>query len=192
MEVNMAPKLKVTREQIIKTALEMTRRGGAQSVNARSVADALNCSTQPIFSNFEGIEALHRAVRAAAYELYYECLRRASESGEFVKYKAYGMGYIRFAREEKQLFRLLFMADRSGEEQNAGTDFDESVEMISAANGISRELAELIHLEMWSTVHGIAVMQATSFLPLEEELISRILTDVYQGIRVSVIGKDKK
>ena len=102
------------------------------------------------------------------------------------------MGYIRFAREEKQLFRLLFMADRSGEEQIAGTDFDESVEMISAANGISRELAELIHLEMWSTVHGIAVMQATSFLPLEEELISRILTDVYQGIRVSVIGKDKK
>ena len=72
MEVNMAPKLKVTREQIIKTALELTRRGGAQSVNARSVADALNCSTQPIFSNFAGLEALHRAVRAAAYELYYE------------------------------------------------------------------------------------------------------------------------
>ena len=33
-------------------------------------------------------------------------------------YKAMGMGYIRFAAEERELFRLLFMRDRSGEEKS--------------------------------------------------------------------------
>ena len=66
-------------------------------------------------------------------------------------------------------------------------DFEASVEMIMVANGISREYAELLHLEMWVCVHGIATMFATSFLELDEELISRILTDIYQGTRARIL-----
>ena len=51
------------------------------------------------------------------------------------------------------------------------------------ANGVSREIAELMHLEMWACVHGIGTMLATSFLSLDWELISNMLTDIYQGIR---------
>ena len=40
-----------------------------------------------------------------------------------------------------------------------------------------------MHLEMWTCVHGIGSMLATSFLELDFELISRMLSDVYQGIR---------
>ena len=36
---------------------------------------------------------------------------------------------------------------------------------------------------MWAYVHGIAAMFATGFLDLEEDLISNMLTDVYQGLR---------
>ena len=57
-----------------------------------------------------------------------------------------------------------------------------AVDMIMEATGISREKAELMHLEMWSCVHGIGTMLATSFLSLEPELISEMLTDIYQGI----------
>ena len=59
---------------------------------------------------------------------------------------------------------------------------EESAKMIAAANGVSIEEARLIHREMWSCVHGIAVMLATSFLPLEESLISDIISDVYRGV----------
>ena len=49
--------------------------------------------------------------------------------------------------------------------------------------GLSREKAMLMHLEMWSAVHGIATMHATSFLTLDWELISNVISDIYQGIR---------
>ena len=49
--------------------------------------------------------------------------------------------------------------------------------------GLSGEDAQLFHLEMWAYVHGIATMFATGFLDLEWELVSRMLTDAYQGLR---------
>jgi len=55
--------------------------------------------------------------------------------------------------------------------------------MVQHNTGVTRERAELFHLEMWAYVHGIAVMIATGFLDLEQELISRMLTDAYQGLK---------
>ena len=58
----MPPKVKVSKETIVTTAFALTQKEGAQAINARSVAKALNCSTQPIFSNFSSIEELKLAV----------------------------------------------------------------------------------------------------------------------------------
>ena len=58
----MPPKVKVTKEEIINTAVDIVRNSGAQAVNARTVASALNCSTQPVFSNFATMEELRLAV----------------------------------------------------------------------------------------------------------------------------------
>jgi hypothetical protein len=97
------------------------------------------------------------------------------------------MAYIRFAKEEKELFKLIFMCDRQGEEHTPSPDFEASVEMIMQATGCDRETARLLHLEMWVCVHGIATILATSFLELDFELISRMLTDVYWGLRARLI-----
>ncbi len=177
----MPSKIKITKAEIINTAIELVRREGEGAINARSIASALNCSTQPIFSNFATMEDLKIAIAAAAYELYLAFIKKEVESGKYPPYKAFGMAYIRFAREESKLFKLLFMCDRNGENLSPTSDFEESVNMIMKANGISRERAALLHLEMWTCVHGIGVMLATSFLDLDEALISDILTDVYQG-----------
>ena len=178
----MPPKVKVTKEDIIKTALEMYREKGGASINARSIAASLGCSTQPVFSNFATMEEIQSALVAAAYELYLGFLQGESESGKYPAYKAFGMAYIRFAKEEKELFKFLFMRDRNNENIVPTTDFNESVDIISLRNGVSKEIAELIHMEMWAFVHGIGTMLATSFCPLDWELISNMLTDVYQGL----------
>ena len=179
----MPPKVKVTKNEIVQTALSLLRKHGIEAVNARSIAAALNCSTQPVFSNFATMEELQEDVAAAAYYLYLGFLQSEVERGKYPKYKAFGMAYIRFAKEEKELFRLLFMCDRKGKELAKTEDFETSVEMLQSANNITREKAELMHMEMWACVHGIATMLATSFLTLSWELISTMLSDVYQGIR---------
>ena len=62
----MPPKRKVTKEEIVKTAVELVRERGAEAVNARAIATVLDCSTQPIFSNFRTMEELKEKTVAAA------------------------------------------------------------------------------------------------------------------------------
>ena len=187
----MPPKIKITKEEIIKGTVDLVRASGAESLNARSVACALNCSTQPIFSNFASMDELRYEVIAEAYNLYLNFINKEIESGQYPEYKAFGMAYIRFAMEEKELFKLLFMRDRTGEDLSPGPDFEMSAEIISNSVGVSIETARLMHIEMWACVHGIGVMIATSFLPLETEFISNMLSDVYLGIRARYTMEEK-
>ena len=180
----MPPKIKINKEKIIDAALELVRREGADALNARGIARELGCSTQPIFSNFSGMGELKLATVARAEELYTGYIEREIASGEFPPYKASGMAYIRFAKEERELFALLYMRDRSGEEEEDSPLFDRMTGVVRTNTGLGEEDARLFHLEMWAYVHGIAAMLATGFLELDRELISRMLTDSYQGLRL--------
>ena len=140
----MPPRLKITKEEIIKTALELARQEGKDALNARTLAAALGCSTQPIFSNFSSMEELEEAVMHSAYECYLDFLSKDAEAGKYPKYKAFGMAYIRFAKEERELFKMLFMCDREGKALTPTADFNSSVEMIMSANGVTKKVAELM------------------------------------------------
>ena len=109
----MPPKVKVTRENIIDTAVELVRAGGIQTVNARDVAGVLQCSTQPIFSNFATMDELRQAVIEKAEDLFCVFMQQEAAKGIYPSYKASGMAYIRFAKEEKELFKLLYMRERN-------------------------------------------------------------------------------
>ena len=180
----MPPKIKITKEDIINTAVEIVRQQGWQAINARSVATVLNCSTQPIFSNFATMDQLRLAVLVKADAICNDYIQREIESQKYPIYKASGMAYIRFAKEETELFKLLYMRDRAGE-VIAGESAVENrmAPIIHQATGLSSSDAQLFHLEMWAYVHGIATMFATGFFDLDWELVSKMLTDAYQGLR---------
>ena len=180
----MPPKVKVTREDIINAAVKIVRSSGAQSINARTVAAELNCSTQPVFSNFATMDELRLAVAEKADLLCREYMQREVQNGAFPAYKANGMAYIRFAKAEKELFKLLYMCDRSSEPIPEGSELTDQMEAIVHNNtGLDGTDAKLFHLEMWAYVHGIATMFATGFLNLDMELVSKMLTDAYQGLK---------
>ena len=180
----MPPKVKVTRENIIDAAVAIVRRSGAQAINARTVASALNCSTQPIFSNFASMEELGMAVVEQADKICSRYIQQEVESGKYPTYKASGMAYIRFAKEETELFKLLYMRDRRGEKDPEHHELTENMNKLVQSNtGLSDNNSKLFHLEMWAYVHGIATMAATNFIELDWDLVSRMLTDAYLGMR---------
>ena len=111
----MPPKVKITKDEILKAALGIVRKGGAQALNARALADALGCSTQPVFSNYPGMDELRADVERAAYELYREYLAAGAKRSDVPKYKAFGLAYIEFAKEEREL--LLYFRVLSPEEK---------------------------------------------------------------------------
>lgn len=181
----MPPKVRVTKEDIITASINMVREKGAESLNARAIATYMGCSTQPIFSNYASMEELKQDVMKNTYKIYLDFLKREMDSNKYPPYKATGMGYIRFAKEEKELFKMLFMRDRSKE--LVEDDFDESTQTSIAIMqknlGLSHEKAKQFHLEMWIYVHGIASLLVTSYLPLEWKDISNMVTDVYEGMK---------
>ena len=188
----MPPKFKFTKDEIINAALEVTRTQGKSGLTARALAAELGCSVKPIFGLFKNMEEVQQEVGTAAYELYQKYLLEDMTIGEYPPYKASGMAYTRFAKDEKELFKLLFMRDRSGEtiEENR-EEIRPLIELIKQNLGISEDEAYLFHLEMWLYVHGIATMIATSYLDWDNEFISKVITDAYMGLKYRYTeGKD--
>lgn len=187
----MPPRFKFTREEIITAALEITRKNGIAGLTARGLAAELGSSAKPVFGLFQNMEEVQNEVIRAAGRLYQSYIRRGMEGDKYPPYKASGMAYIRFAKEEPELFKLLFMRDRTEESDDAGFgNYDDIIEIIMSANGFSREKAELLHLEMWIFTHGIATMSATSYLTFDIEMISRMMTDAYMSIRERIRNAD--
>ena len=180
----MPPKVKITKEDIIHAAIEIVKVNGEEALNARNIAAVLECSTQPVFSNFASMDELRLAVVERADMLCNQYMEREVATGKYPAYKANGMAYIRFAKEEKELFRLLYMRDRSKEFVSEDTEMMHRMEgMIHDNTGLAGDDAKLFHLEMWAYVHGIATMLATGFYDLEWDFISKLITDAYQGLK---------
>lgn len=186
----MPAKIKVSREDIVSAAVELVRRESSAALSARSVAAELKCSTQPIFSNFPNMEGLYTAVIAAAWELYIGRTSADMNSGRYPPYKASGMSYIRFAVDEPNLFRLLFMRDRIADgDADMITYPEEVMQAIMQYTGMSEEAARHFHYEMWVFVHGLAVMYVTGFSKYDEESVSGMVSDIYQGLLKEYISK---
>ena len=185
----MPPKFKFTRDEIVRAALDLTRRAGPDGLTARALGSALGSSVKPIFGLFKNMEEVQDAVLSAAQDLYQSYLAQDMAAGKYPPYKASGMGYIRFAREEKEIFKLLFMCDREGRPPEPGREMDVIIPLIMKNTGLTREKAELFHLEMWIFVHGVASMIATSYLDWEMETVSEVLTDAYMGLKARFCGE---
>lgn len=187
----MPPKAKFSREEIIDAAVALVKAEGAGALTARALGARLGASSSPVFSMFQNMEQVQQEVLSAANRLYQSYLKADMESGIYPPYKASGMGYIRFAKEEPQLFKLLFMRDRSREAPQQDEDIQPLIALIQKNTGLSREDASLFHLEMWVYVHGIASMIATAYLDWDMDLVSRVLTDGYLGLKCRYCGEGK-
>lgn len=189
----MAPKVKVTRESIIEAAVEIVRKVGIEGLNARVLATALGSSTQPIFSNFSSMSQLTDELIAYAYRSYRKLIERIANEGKYPSYKSSGMAYIRFAKEERELFKLLFMRNTAGEsEEKAFGGYDDIISNLARDLSLSQKDASSFHFNSWAWVHGVAVMAATGYLSLEEDVISGALSVVFNGLKAVYCNKNEK
>ena len=177
----MPPKIKITKEQMIDGALALVRSQGVGALNARALATALGCSTQPIFSNFANMDALKVAVAKRATERLNARTAEEIATGEYLPYKAVGIAYVRFAKEEKELFKLLYMDNVDAIRENNESSWETAVAHLQA-NGYSRKDAERIHTEMWVFVHGLATTIATGYMDWDFSIVSEMITEVFQGV----------
>ena len=82
----MPPKVKFTREEIIRSALDIVRETGPEGLTARSLAARLGCSVKPIFGLFRSMDEVQQEVLAAGYRLYGQSIAQAMEAGKYPPY----------------------------------------------------------------------------------------------------------
>ena len=176
--------VRFSREKIIQAACDLVREKGAEALNARSLAGYLGCSTQPLFREFSSMEEIKRAAMEAAMRRYEAAVEQAQDP-ENKQYLAMGMAYIRFASQEKQLFKWLFMRDRHAERPGDGPEDRSAGQVRGAASrvsGLPEEQRDRFLLHMWIYVHGIASMVATDFLVLPEETLREMVKEAYAAM----------
>lgn len=189
----MPPKPKFTKEEIVAAAVEIVRQEGEDALTARSLGNILGASARPIFTVFNSMDEVKESVREKAKEMFYSYRERICEEIGYPVYKAIGMAYIHFACEEKNLFRMLFMCERPMEVMTAEEGYDAAVrQAVEEQTGFSDEKGSLFHRENWIFAHGIAVMLATSYFQWDDELVGRMLSDVYAGLKMRHMQKESE
>lgn len=176
----MPPKAKITREMILNTVLDITRETGFETVNARSIADKLQCSTRPIFTCYENMDELKKDFLAFAYEYYEQYVNNFRNSTEVCPYLILPLSYIEFAQEETHLFKLLFINDmdlKMTEEKDFYKEIDNEnrAKVFSETVGVEFEYAKTIFLDLFLYSHGIAVLTATKKLTLSRNSVEKMV-----------------
>ena len=186
----MAPRNKYTREEMVEAAVRVVREKGIDALTAKALASELGVSTQPVFTCFHTIEEAKREVRTAAERVY----DRYVEDGLRMKVPFLGVGiqYIHFAKENPQLYRLLFLTtseDGSSSVMDALHHSQNLVrESLQETYHIDAQTADRYYRDMWLVVHSLATLVVTGGCPYSEEEMGHILT----GFSVSLCKSIKE
>ena len=186
----MPAKRKIQKEDILKASISIISHEGLNALNARKVAKALGCSTQPLFYLYENMDEIKKEVLQEISKLFNQALLKSNYDQPV--YKDIGVNYIRFAKDEPEFFKIMFQS-KMNKEMFDFIDFTGSssqiFETISKQTGLSLENAKQFHLRMWLYVNGIASLAANQTVEFNDGEIAELLKDQYVSMLLYEVKK---
>ena len=165
----------IEKQDILRAAAEVIRQKGESALTVRSIAGVLGCSTQPLYYEFANIEQLRAELLPYVRQQYLQF--RCSN------YKEFGRHFLNFARQEKELFRFVYLRRRApGETLLDDINYDETIRLLSQNLEMEPETARRMHHQMQLRCYGLGVMLATDYCEMTDDQIERELTEYYQII----------
>lgn len=180
----MPPLAKYSKESVIEAAFKIVKEEGIAQLNARRIAKELNCSVQPIFSNFENMDDLKKHLYQKIINEFYDFVTKKIDD-KIPPYKQIGINYVYFAKKEPILFNILFMNENGLIENdfvNIEDKFSIIKKIIVKTTSISADETKDFHIKMWLFVHGIASIVATNTNFFTDKQISDLLSSQFQAL----------
>ena len=180
----MPPKVKFQKEEIVRAALNVAREKGIDAVTAREVASFLQVSPRPIFTYYATMDELRRDV----YDLAKEEYRNYIEQGLAEKIPFLGVGhqYIRFAKEEPELYRLLFLSKPDGAAGGAmdakAYTRDLVLDSVMRIYNMDQQDAEVYFRDLWLISFSFATLIVTGDSIYKDDEMSAIFSEVSLSI----------
>ena len=186
-----------TREQILRAAQRLIARRGEAACTVRAVASAAGITPGAIYRHFTSRDDLvAQAVNLALEGFEIQLLEAIAPLpvGSFARIGALGEAYLRFARENEQEFRVLFMTAHRGRRRR-GDLFGKvgyrvlrrCVAEAVQSGEIRAEDPDLTALYFWTRVHGIVTLFMASDVAGELGMRSLDALAFFQQTRSLVI-----
>lgn len=176
----MPPSVKFTKEEIVNAALQVVREKGTAALTTRQIAAVRGVSTRPIFTYFQNMQQVQEAVRQAAQALYHSYIKKGLE--QVHPFIGLGEQYIRFATQEPELYRLLFLPLAPGSENKAMEEMERTqnlvLDFLQQIYQLDEAAAKRFFRDVWLVAHSLAALIVTNCCPYSPEEIRQILTSV--------------
>ncbi len=181
----MSKNVTITKEMILASAFDIVREKGLEGISNRELAKKLNCSIRPIYYQFQNVEELYNELYVEIEKYFYKFLMD-NMNDDMPKYKQVGINYIKFAKEEKEFFKILFMSeidlglnDFIAKDME---DFKELSKLIKISTNLNDEDIESFHIKMWIFSHGLATLVASSTINISDKQLKQLLSLEFQAL----------
>ena len=183
----MAPRNKFTKDEMLAAAVRVVRKSGVGSLTAQALAKELHISTQPVFTCFGTIGNLKSEAHIAAEKIFDSYIKEGLK--EKIPFLGYGMKYFKFAKEEPQLYRMLFLESN---ENSTLSGMKHAQDMLRPTlmkiYNINENEANRYFRDMWIASHGLATLLVTGSCTYSEEELQKIMI----GFSVSLLKSIKE
>ena len=172
----MPPRVKFQKEEIVGAALNVARKKGADAVTAREVAAELGVSTRPLFTYFDTVEQLRGEVFELAGARYREYLERGLT--EPIPFLGVWHQYLAFAREEPELYRLLFLTRPGGATEALRFSQELARESLMRIYNMDAATADRYFRDLWLVAFSFATLVVTDDCPYSDEEIFAVGAEI--------------
>lgn len=177
--------IRITKEMILNAAFDITRNEGIEKLSNREIAKKMNCSIRPIYYQFKNSEELYKELYNKINSYFYDFIMK-NIADDIPHYKQIGINYIKFAQEETNLFKVLFMSP-SRNLPNTFVETDKTgfagvVAAIKLSTHLSDKDIKSFHTKMWIFVHGIATLTVSRSFKFTDEQIKDLLSQEFQAL----------
>ena len=187
----MARKTQISKEVILRNALEMLIRDGYSSINIKTLSKEIGCSTQPLVWHFGNMEGLRTAL--AEYALIYANNKIAPAAEDTADaFSQVITAYIQLALREPNLFKFLYMnSDSSASLANTDNDalksdnsFGELLKRLADSYHIPEENIGRYLQHTFVYIHGIAALVVAGIVPASEEEVMQMICYAVNSFRL--------
>ena len=168
-----------SKEDIVSAGLRIIRSSGFNTVSARALGKELGTSSSPMFTMFKDMNEVMDAIRTAAENTF--IARMDGVTNYFPAFKEFGLRLVAFAREDPNIFQLLFMG-MDARPEIAERIAKECLGSTEQGYGLTPEEAEILFRQMWPVACGIAALCVKHPEDYPEEQVSMTLSYHFAGI----------
>ncbi|WP_426574664.1 TetR/AcrR family transcriptional regulator [Aquihabitans sp. McL0605] len=186
------------RDAIVDAARELIVTGGLESLSLRRLAARLGVTAPALYAHVRDKQDLLRALAEEEFERLVARFDAVTDDDPVARIKAHGRAYVTHARENPELFRVMFLfpPDLTPAAVPADVQLPGATKAFTAAAGAVEEAVRsgaiasddplLVALTLWSGAHGVAsVLQLGFELPreLEDAMIDEVTDRILAGYR---------